>query len=329
MDIKSIDKIEQFITKIPKVELHLHIEGAIPLETLFYLIQRKGEEPSVKILDDLRNKLSYTDFTHFFDIWVWKNTFITKEDDFEDLMRTKDVSSLEKIFDPEGLAVDFNDPLNQILTFALCHKDKIKEEIEGLAKIDGVSRWTLELTTTSLFWLLSLWSERFDSMQVFCDKSKPLYENQAAFDAMVGRTDRVYMKLGKQPDMALTYNLAGPIVFLDSKESPGIQIADVISSSIAYAYKNRGEAHSEEWLKTTSPMFTTICILPEPDEIDLTKRDPCINAAILNELVIRTLECRSLFIDMEEYIATTRHAYRISPPEWITESIQDGGASDV
>jgi len=236
-------------------------------------------------------------------------------DDFEMLMRNKDVSYLEKIFDPEGLAIDFNDPLDQILTFTLCHLDKIREEIGELSEIDGVSRWALELTATSLFWLLSLWSERFDRMQVYCDQSKPLYENQSSFEANIGRTDRVYMKLGKQPEMALTYNLAGPIVFLDSKTSPGIQIADVISSSIAYALKNREEDCSEEWLKIAEPMLTSICILPDPEEIDLTKRDPLINAAILNELVNRTLEGRSLLIDMEEYIAQMRHAYMISPPQ--------------
>jgi len=235
--------------------------------------------------------------------------------DFEMLMRDKDVSSLKKIFDPERLAIDFNDPLDQILTFALCHLDKIREEIGELSEIDGVSRWALELTATSLFWLLSLWSEHFNRMQVYCDQSKPLYENQSVFEAMIGRTDRVYMKLGKQPEMALTYNLAGPIVFLDSKTSPGIQIADVISSSIAYAFKNREEDYSEEWLKIAEPMLTSICIIPDPDEIDLTKRDPLINAAILNELVNRTLKNRSLLIDMEEYIAQMRHAYMISPPQ--------------
>ena len=245
-------------------------------------------------------------------------------DNFETLMRTKDVSSLERIFNPERLAIDFNDPLNQILTFALCHLDEIKEEIGELSEIGGVSRWALELTTTSLFWLLSLWSERFDRMVVFCDQSKPLYENQSTFDAMLGRPDRVYMKLGAQPDMALTYNLANPIVFLDSKASPGIQIADVISSSIAYALKNREEDCSKEWLSIAEPMFTTICIIPDPEEIDLTKRDPCINASILNELVNRTLEGRSLFIGMEEYIAQMRRAYMISPPQIRTsEQTQD------
>lgn len=238
--------------------------------------------------------------------------------DFEVLMRDKDTSALKKIFNPKGLAIDFNDPLNQILTFSLCHLDKIREEIGELSEIGGVSRWALELTATSLFWLLSLWSERFDVMEVFCDQSKPLYENQSLFEANIGRTDRIYMKLGKQPEMTLTYNLAGSIVFLDSKASPGIQIADVISSSIAYALKNREKDCSEEWLKIAEPMLTSICIVPDPEEIDLTKRDPLINAAILNELVNRTLEGRSLLINMEEYIAQMRHAYMISPPQFGT-----------
>ena len=245
-------------------------------------------------------------------------------DDFETLMRDKDVSSLEKIFDPKGLVIDFNNPLDQILTFALCHSDKIRKEISALSEIDGVSRWALELTATSLFWLLSLWSERFDIMEVFCDESKPLYENQSLFEANIGRTDRIYMKLGKQPEMALTYNLKGPIVFLDSKTSPGIQIADVISSSIAYAFKNREEDCSEEWLKLAEPMLTPICIVPDPEEIDLTKRDPLINAAILDELVHRTIEGRSLLIGIEDYIKQMRQAYMISPPQLrVPESTPD------
>jgi len=245
---------------------------------------------------------------------------------FEQLMRTKDLSFLEQLLSSDGLGIDLNDPLDQIRTFAICHIEKIKEEINGLSDIDGASRWILELTTTSLFWLLSIWSERFEVIQVFCDQSKPLYENQSAFDAMVGRTERVYMKLGKQPEMALTYNLTSPIVFLDSKESPGIQIADVVSSSIGYALKNREEEFSKEWLDIAEPMSTPICIIPDPEEINLEKRDPFINASILNELVTRTLEGMSLIEGMEGYIASMQYAYRISPPQLGTfESTKDYG----
>lgn len=71
--------------EMPKVELHLHLEGAIPLETLFDLVQSKGKEPSIKTLDDLRTRLTYTDFAHFIDVWTWKNTFIEEERDFEEI----------------------------------------------------------------------------------------------------------------------------------------------------------------------------------------------------------------------------------------------------
>ncbi len=85
MNTSFTDKIEQFITEIPKVELHLHLEGAIPLETLFDLIQREGRESSIKNLDDLHRKLTYTDFAHFIEVWTWKNTFIKEERDFEEI----------------------------------------------------------------------------------------------------------------------------------------------------------------------------------------------------------------------------------------------------
>jgi len=55
----------------PKVELHLHLEGAIPLETLWDIIQGHGGDPDVATLDQLRRRFAYTDFPHFIDIWWW------------------------------------------------------------------------------------------------------------------------------------------------------------------------------------------------------------------------------------------------------------------
>ena len=70
---------------MPKTELHIHLEGAIPLETLFTLIQRRGGDPSVNTLEDLQKKLTYTDFEHFISTWTWKNKFIKEESDFEEI----------------------------------------------------------------------------------------------------------------------------------------------------------------------------------------------------------------------------------------------------
>jgi adenosine deaminase len=80
--IELSDRLEEFIREIPKVELHLHLEGAIPLETLFGFIQRQGNNKSIRNLEDLKKQLVYSNFTQFLKIWLWKNSFITEYEDF-------------------------------------------------------------------------------------------------------------------------------------------------------------------------------------------------------------------------------------------------------
>ncbi len=76
------EELHAFARKIPKVELHLHLEGAIPLETLLGFIRRAGTEPGIRTVADLRRRLTYPDFAGFLDAWTWKNTFIAEVDDF-------------------------------------------------------------------------------------------------------------------------------------------------------------------------------------------------------------------------------------------------------
>jgi len=83
--IELSDRLEQFIGEIPKIELHLHLEGAVPLETLFGFIQRRGNNKLIKNLEDLKKRLVYSNFTQFIKVWLWKNSFITEYEDFEEL----------------------------------------------------------------------------------------------------------------------------------------------------------------------------------------------------------------------------------------------------
>jgi adenosine deaminase len=69
-------------TTIPKIENHLHMEGAIPLETLWTLMQKYGGDQSVSSISRLIEKFKYRDFVHFLEIWLWKNTFIREYGDF-------------------------------------------------------------------------------------------------------------------------------------------------------------------------------------------------------------------------------------------------------
>jgi len=71
-----------FVRDLPKVELHLHLEGAIPLYSLLQLIEKYHHKNFIT-LEELENKFKYTDFAHFIKTWHWKNQFIREYDDFE------------------------------------------------------------------------------------------------------------------------------------------------------------------------------------------------------------------------------------------------------
>lgn len=68
--------------RIPKVELHLHLEGAIPLEILWQLVEKYGGDPTTPNRTALHEAFRYRDFTHFLELWSWKNRFLREYDDF-------------------------------------------------------------------------------------------------------------------------------------------------------------------------------------------------------------------------------------------------------
>jgi adenosine deaminase len=67
---------------IPKVELHLHLEGAIPHERLWDLVKKYGGQSGLPDLQSLRARFEFRDFAHFIQTWIWKNQFLREYDDF-------------------------------------------------------------------------------------------------------------------------------------------------------------------------------------------------------------------------------------------------------
>lgn len=73
--------LHEALRLLPKVELHLHIEGAIPLPALWELVSKYGRK-GVSSVDELEERFRYRDFPHFLDTWMWKNGFLREYDDF-------------------------------------------------------------------------------------------------------------------------------------------------------------------------------------------------------------------------------------------------------
>jgi adenosine deaminase len=72
----------QWLERLPKLELHLHLEGAIPHEALWELIDKYGGDPQVPTRSHLSERFRYRDFAHFIETWVWKNRFLREQEDF-------------------------------------------------------------------------------------------------------------------------------------------------------------------------------------------------------------------------------------------------------
>ena len=73
---------KDWYARVPKVELHIHLEGAIPHRALWELMRKYGGDPSVPDLQALKRRFEYRDFPHFIETWVWKNGFLREYDDF-------------------------------------------------------------------------------------------------------------------------------------------------------------------------------------------------------------------------------------------------------
>jgi adenosine deaminase len=74
---------KEFIKHMPKIELHLHLEGAFTLQSLMTLIDKYGSDSSIISVEDLEKKFVFKDFPHFIETWLWKNQFFKSADDFE------------------------------------------------------------------------------------------------------------------------------------------------------------------------------------------------------------------------------------------------------
>ena len=100
--------MNEFIQALPKVELHLHIEGSLEPELMFELAQRNGVEIPFANADEVRNAYQFTDLQSFLDIYYQGANVLLVEQDFFDLTwayllrcQADNVIHTEIFFDPQ------------------------------------------------------------------------------------------------------------------------------------------------------------------------------------------------------------------------------------
>lgn len=75
--------LEQFIVAMPKVELHVHLEGALAPDTLLRLANTHGVALPATTVEGLREWFVFTGFPHFVEIYMTISSCIRTPDDIE------------------------------------------------------------------------------------------------------------------------------------------------------------------------------------------------------------------------------------------------------
>jgi adenosine deaminase len=100
--------MRDFLDKIPKAELHLHIEGTLEPELMFEIGNRNGIDIPFDSVEDVREAYQFADLQSFLDIYYQGANVLREEQDFYDMtwaylerVQGQNVRHVEIFFDPQ------------------------------------------------------------------------------------------------------------------------------------------------------------------------------------------------------------------------------------
>ncbi len=100
--------LHTLLQRMPKAELHMHIEGSLEPELIFALAERNGVRLDYASVEDLRRAYAFTDLQSFLDIYYAGASVLLQEQDFYDMTwaylqraHADNVRHTELFFDPQ------------------------------------------------------------------------------------------------------------------------------------------------------------------------------------------------------------------------------------
>lgn len=102
-------ELERLIAALPKIELHVHIEGTLEPEMVFEMAERNGVELAYDDVESLRSAYQFSDLQSFLDVYYAGCNVLRTERDFYDMARAylrraaaDNVVHAEIFFDPQS-----------------------------------------------------------------------------------------------------------------------------------------------------------------------------------------------------------------------------------
>ncbi len=137
----TLPDITRFIEKMPKAELHLHIEGTLEPELMMALAKRNNIKLPYQSIDEIRTAYNFSCLQDFLDVYYRGMSVLVTRQDFFDLawaylqkVHAQNVTHVEIFFDPQGhteRGIAFDTVLSGI-TDAL---DKAKRDLDMTSRL--------------------------------------------------------------------------------------------------------------------------------------------------------------------------------------------------
>lgn len=104
----AAERLPELLRRMPKAELHIHIEGSLEPELIFALARRNGVAIPYASVEELRRAYAFTNLQSFLDIYYAGASVLLKEQDFYDMAwayleraAADNVVRTEMFFDPQ------------------------------------------------------------------------------------------------------------------------------------------------------------------------------------------------------------------------------------
>jgi hypothetical protein len=244
---------------------------------------------------------------------------------FQRYMRSRDPADAPLLFNnpqPPLTREGSEHPFESVLRFAYGFRDIIIADNADLNKtLPEAGRWTLDLSTSALWSHLNHWGAKGELLSVRCDASKPLQANVLKF---TGDDNDPGIKRARafHPAERLGWKLVEPIAFVDSRNCPAVQLADVVAGVMASIASAGFPAETREVGKMVLRHGHPHSLVPDLEVIDPKTRSAAVNAFMLYDLAKRA-ESRGMPFDLEAM-------YEIAEASWDSGAFRlDGNCPDA
>jgi hypothetical protein len=228
-------------------------------------------------------------------IWLWMTDNESQArptiEQFQRYMRSLNPGDAPFLFDnprPPLTLEGTEHPFESILRFAYGYRDTIIADNARLDRdLPDSGRWTLDLSSSSLWSHLNHWGAKGKLLSVRCDASKPLQANIKNFTGDESDPGIRRAREGHNSAERFGWRLLGPIAFVDSRDHPAIQLADVIAGTMVAIVANDFPPESRTVEEMITRHLHPHSIMPDMEVIDPSNRSAAVNALIVYDLAKR------------------------------------------